>query len=204
MFHKKVRFNNHSKSHQSASSHHKPHFLDKLRKDRADAGPKLTAGNITTDSEKKECVTTDDNAIQCFLCHQRGDHKSSDCPNVASQVQYINRKFEEYKAQNDMEDRLHPNKRYRVCILTLRTPEGICIKHDAPCVPNAVECFSAPIAHGPQYAMLMGGRQKVAMDSGASRSLFRRREVFSSYEPLFNTFVYTASGEAVPVQGRGQ
>ena len=41
------------------------------------------------------------------------------------------------------------------------------------------------------------------MDSGASRSLFRRREFFSSYEPLFNTFVYTASGEAVPVQGRG-
>ena len=52
--------------------------------------------------------------IQCFLCHQRNAHESKDCPNADCEIQFLNRKFEDFKAQNDEEDRANPQKKYRI------------------------------------------------------------------------------------------
>ena len=75
-------------------------------------GRRETAHMGMTNATAVDEVSED--SFQCFLCHQRNDHVSKDCPNADCEIQYINRKFEDFKAQNEVEDRANPQKKYRV------------------------------------------------------------------------------------------
>ena len=54
------------------------------------------------------------------------------------------------------------------------------------------DLFTLSLKHGPRYATLVSGRWFAVVDSGASRSLFRRRGIFKQYILLDAIFVYTA------------
>ena len=50
---------------------------------------------------------------------------------------------------------------------------------------------------------MAGGIQVIIVDSGASKSLFRRRGLFTTYKLKNKMCVYTASGEPISVVGTG-
>ena len=70
-------------------------------------------------------------------------------------------------------------------------------------IPEGADYFTVPLKHGVKYAMLVAGRWVIVVNSEASHSLFRRRGMFNQYKLLDGVFVYTASGEAIPVVGTG-
>ena len=51
--------------------------------------------------------------------------------------------------------------------------------------------------------MLAAGRWAIVVDSAASRYVFCRRGMFTTYKVLDKMFVYTAPGEPMPVIGTG-
>ena len=75
--------------------------------------PRISANMATDDPKPEDAVSgVREESFQYFLCHQRNDHESKDCPNADCDIQFINRKFEDFKAQNDEEDRANPQKKY--------------------------------------------------------------------------------------------
>ena len=70
-------------------------------------------------------------------------------------------------------------------------------------IPEGADYFTVPLKHGAEYVILVAGRWVIVVESGASRSLCRRRGMFKQYKLLDGFFVYTALGEAIPVVGTG-
>ena len=64
--------------------------------------------------------------------------------------------------------------------------------------------FTIENNYGPLYALVAVGRSVIAIDSGASRSMFANKVMFRENDELKGVSVYTASGEAIPVLGRGR
>ena len=67
---------------------------------------------------------------------------------------------------------MNPEKKYRVCMMSFSVSDGRGSSQRSPTIPSGKPYFSAPIAHGQQYASMILGRRAMAMDSGASKRLF--------------------------------
>ena len=66
--------------------------------------------NALTEASKD--ATTE--GIECFICHQRDSHDSTDCPNGDAKIYMKNMEFKKFKVQNAKDDSLEPKKRWRV------------------------------------------------------------------------------------------
>jgi hypothetical protein len=71
-------------------------------KDRHSANT-VKKSNLEVDNDDSDTV------IQCFLCKQRGDHESSNCPNATATISLKNKKKNDFEARNEREDKKHPN-----------------------------------------------------------------------------------------------
>ena len=69
--------------------------------------------------------------------------------------------------------------------------------------PEGADYFTVSHKHGRQYIMLTAGRWIIVVDSGASRCLFHRRSMFTTYKLVDRMYVDTASGEQKPVVSTG-
>ena len=183
---------------------HKRH--NKSNKDRNLRGnhqnKRYNAGNMTTNSENDNaddvtCIT------QCFLCHQRGDHESNTCPNADAQVKMRNNKYKNFQAQNASFDAKNPGIKVRVLVVTIIPASQDNHSSNIHKEHASKDFFTVRNSHGPEYAMIAMECRVIVIDSGASRSMFGNRAMFSDYQVLFDVYVFTASGEAIPVLGCG-
>ena len=60
---------------------------------------KNTAGNVNS-KVNGFMENESDESIECFTCHQRGDHTSGDCPNGDCSIQMKNNNYKQYVANN--------------------------------------------------------------------------------------------------------
>jgi hypothetical protein len=141
-----------------------------------------------------------DEITECFICHQRNDHKSSDCPNGDCEIKMANNQYKAYQATNMKFDKHNPKAKIRVLVVTILPPveRTILTEMGTPPEGDRTESFSISIGHGAHYAMLAMDARTIILDSGASRSMFANRAMFRDYTVLENVQVYTASGEAIP------
>ena len=140
--------------------------------------------------------------MQCYICHQQGDHDSVWCPNGSVTVKDNNWSFEDYQKQNTLEDGKDPSTKFRIAVVVLELQLGCCcnnLSKQPVQVPEGADYFTVPLKHGQQYVMMAAGIWVIVVDSGASRCLFRRRGMFTTYKLMEKLFVYTASGEPIPV-----
>ena len=56
---------------------------------------------------------------------------------------------------------------------------------------EGVDYITVPLKRGPRYAMLVAGERVIAVESGASRGLFRRRSMFKQYVLMDGKCLYT-------------
>ena len=123
-----------------------------------------------------------------------------DCPNGNLHIKMANSNHKDYNEPNAQKDKTQPNKRFRVCVVTVTYGAGEGVISDAPgTIVDGADYFTAPLKHGAEYAMQTAGRRVIVVDSGASKCLFRRKGMFKRYIAEVNTFVHTANGEAIPV-----
>ena len=74
----------------------------------------------------------------------------------------------DYKAQNAQDEKGQPNKRFRVCVVTMTNRGGEGVMLDAlDAIPNETNHFTIPHKHGAESAILTAGRRVIVVDSGA-------------------------------------
>ena len=150
--------------------------------------------NLEPNDDESEAV------IQCFLCKQRGDHESTDCPNATATISLKNKKKTEFEAKNAREDKKNPHLKIRVCTVVY-TFDSETSPNDQ--ITENSDFFTVPNRFGPQYALLTKEERSIIIDSGASRCMFGDKELFDSYVVCHGVNVFTASGQPIPVFGRG-
>jgi hypothetical protein len=150
--------------------------------------------NLEVDNDDSDTI------IQCFLCKQRGDHESSNCPNATATISLKNKKKNDFEARNEREDKKHPNLKIRVCTVVYMFDSETSLDYQ---MTENSDFFTVPNRFGPQYAMLTMEDRSIIIDSGASRCMFGDKELFGSYEVCHGVNVFTASGQPIPVFGRG-
>jgi len=52
--------------------------------------------------------------MQCYLCTQRNNHTSAECPNVTQNLTFHNDKWKQYRAENEQEDESNKNILYQL------------------------------------------------------------------------------------------
>ena len=52
--------------------------------------------------------------VECYVCHQNGDHNFNACPNGNVEITMKNRKFRRYGKKNAQDDATGPPKKIRV------------------------------------------------------------------------------------------
>jgi hypothetical protein len=129
--------------------------------------------------------------IECFICHQRNDHSSTNCPYGQMKIEVDAEALARHKVDNEVADS-NNSQHFNVCMMT---------ESDLP--PNFVRKPSNEI-HSFYYSVgLTSFNACVIIDTGASRSMFRERTLFSTYTLLEDIYVYTADGKPLPVLGKG-
>ena len=69
---------------------------------------------IDANKNKKPDTDYDDKRIECYICHARGDHDSTGCPNGTVKITLNNRSYKNIELKNGQEDSANPNKKYHV------------------------------------------------------------------------------------------
>ena len=161
----------------------------------------MTAGNVNSNKDD-DSNNDSDHIIECYLCNQRNDHTSAECPNCDAEIKMKNNNYKMYQANNVDYDKNHPKAKIRVCVVTIVPPSN-----DVPSISyvrgQESDFFTVRNRYGPEFAMLSMEGRIIVIDSGASRSMFASRAMFEEYQELQGVNVYTASGEAIPVFGSG-
>ena len=121
-------------------------------------------------------------------------------------IRHLNDKYKSYEAENEKYDNKHPDAKIRVLVVTVVNEHDDPDDRTPPITYHRGEeadYFTIKNRHGPEFAMLAMEGRIIVIDSGASRCMFANRAMFTEYEELYGVNVYTASGEAIPVFGRG-
>ena len=129
-------------------------------------------------------------------------YDSYGCPNGSVTVKLKNRSFEGFEKQNAIVDWKNPNRKFRVALVVQEQEGGFVITSmPRSQVPEGADYFTVSLKHEPQYIMQAAGRWVIVVESGASRRLFRRRGIRTTYKLLDKMFAIMASSEPVPVIG---